>query len=58
MRGMYGLALVLVIVFPAFSAMADSHPCVLEDNGGGTVDLPPDERPNPRFLPKRPGSGE
>jgi hypothetical protein len=34
------LALVLLLSIPAASALA--QPCVLEDNGSGTVDLPPE----------------
>ncbi len=40
MRSLSCLALILMLFVPAISAMA--QPCVLEDNGSGTVDLPPD----------------
>ena len=41
MRRLSCLALVLMLTLPALSAMAQA-PCVLVDNGSGTVDLPPE----------------
>ena len=41
MRGTHYLAVTLVMLFHATSATAAEPPCVLQDNGNGTVDLPP-----------------
>jgi hypothetical protein len=40
MRRICGLVLILLLSLPTAVALAD--PCVLEDNGSGTVDLPPE----------------